>query len=149
MPHEIRFAGDIFKYPKGINQATLERYVPDIRCRESEARTICIAPPDELATLFIRGVKCTTTQDVMFSLINNQTVGAVCGIDQKTAFSLAQAHRKKYGAPRVDQRTIETMVSDQLIWEFGNEHFIITHWHGKNLQGGAINKYDARVTPLN
>lgn len=145
-PHQIAFSGDFVKYPKGATQATLERYIPGIQCQEFMGSVMCVSKPNSLSTMFIRGITCDQTSEVMFTLEQGKTVGATCGIDGETAESLSLKYTKKYGAPKKERKQVDSMFSNHQTWIIGRESHVISHWGGSNINGDPLNKYNISIS---
>lgn len=148
MPHQIQFSGYFFKYPKGASQATLERYIPDLRCQDYAASVVCSAPTNELSSIFIRGVQCLPTSEVMFILTNGRTVGAGCEVTLEAYRALALKYAQKYGPANIEKSTVSSLTSRSQKWKIGrDEQIVFSHWAGADLQGKGVNKFSVRVSP--
>ncbi len=143
--YQIAFSGDFVQYPKGATQATLEYYIPKLQCQDFMDNIVCVSEPDALATIFIRGINCNQSSEIMFTLEQGKTVGASCGIDNETAESLSIRYIAKYGSPQKERNQMDNMVSDQQTWFIGNESHIIAHWSGKNSNDVTLNKYTVSI----
>lgn len=148
-PHQIQFSGYFFKYPKGASQATIERYIPEIRCQEYAGSVMCSSPTNELSSMFIRGVQCLPTSEVMFILANGKVVGAGCEVALDAYRTLAQKYAEKYGPAKFEKSTVSSLTSRRQTWKIGSdEQIVFSHWAGADLQGKGVNKFSIRVSPI-
>lgn len=133
LPDQIEFSAGFVKYPKGVKKDFLERYIPEINCyspSQNGDSMICVSGVDSLATIFIRGVSCMKTKEVMFTLKQGKTIGATCDIDKKTANSLLRTYTQKYGEPKTEHQQVFRMTSDEFKWDIGDEAPEIVYWSG-------------------
>lgn len=149
MPHQMQFSGHFFKYPKGASQATLERYIPDLRCQDYAGSVVCSAPANELSSIFIQGVQCQPTSDVMFIIINGRTVGAGCDVTLDAYRALANKYTVKYGPAKLEKSTVSSLTSRRQTWKIGSdEQIVFNHWSGADLHGKGVNTFSVRVSPI-
>ena len=148
MPHQILFSGYLVKYPKGVNQATLQRYIPELKCGPFEDEVICSSAADTLSSLFLRGVQCISSKEMAFSLKKDRTVGGSCQVTQNTAADLAISYRQKYGPPKEEKNQIYSMIVDRQTWKTGADVLTIAHFYGSDIHGEAIDNFSVHVSAL-
>lgn len=128
-PHQIKFDGYIVRYPKGATRETLEQYIPDIECKNYDSKLRCLANYDDFSSIFVRGVNCTASQEIVFILSSNKVTGAACGISKDTALFLEKAFSDRYGDPKISESNEIIMKSKA--WEIDRTHYRIDYDNDK------------------
>lgn len=148
LPHQMPLSGAIFKFHKGASQAFLERYIPDLKCQPFMGEVVCLAPVDEISQLFIRNVKCIGPRPISFSIKAGKAIAASCHVEQAEARRLSEAHGKRFGAAKVEQKDVPPMLGRQESWRIGGgDAFMVTHFYGQDTRGRAIDDYLVRMGP--
>lgn len=145
MIDQIPFAGDVVRYPRGANQATLEKYIPELKCQDFMGDFMCVSEPSPIAVVFIRGVYCDKSKAVTFSLKDGQVVSASCDIDGGTAREVERYYSEKFGKPSEDTKQVDRMTSFHQTWSVESESLGLTHWSGNDINGAALDSYTIHV----
>jgi len=147
LPHQIGFSNGIVKYPLNATQKTLEQYIPDLKCFNSDDGFFCESKEVDISAIFVRNMKCAS--DILFTLKNDKTQGVKCRTSNQETEIIADKLVSKYGKPKFEQIKAFAMITSINTWDVGSEKYHVIHWGGKSANGTPINYYTVSVSQNN
>lgn len=137
LPHQVTFSDGLIKYPLGVGQDFLKKYIPDVICGNISGEVTCGSDDVAFSAVFVRGVNCT--RGVYFVISRSSVSGVSCGVDRQTALTLEGSFNDKFGSPK--NKNIESMgmVTNVKSWGSELERYELTHFGGVNAYGSLLN----------
>ncbi|GJH13591.1 hypothetical protein CBA19CS11_32155 [Caballeronia novacaledonica] len=144
--YKLRFAGDIYRYPKGESEGALLAAVSELQCMNSEGVRLCTAKASLFQQVLFAGLPgtCLLGKDIVLVLKHAHLESLSCDVAPSVASDIYDINREKFGDPITETKQVYSMKVTSARWKIGEDDFDLVAHTGTDLYGNPIS--NTRVT---